>query len=414
MHFVFWQNILSPHQAPFLRALAEKGHEVTVVATEAMTPDRRALGWAVPDTGRCKIILAPGPEEIRQIVEGKKRGAGSGEKRKSDLRPPSSPLLPARRSSLLAPIHVLAGARWTPLGKLATKLCIGHNRRIGILSETPDPRGLGGVARRVKYAAERFTTGRHFDFVLGMGEMGVRWFRRCGYPARRIFPFAYVTESGSQNADLRPPISDLGSPTSDFRSPRYVTIMFVGRFVPLKGVDLLLRAFAALQSPGIKLQLVGDGPEEPVLRALASTLGISNSVEWIGRKSSAEIPALMAKADVVVLSSRKDGWGAVVNEALMAGTPVICSTACGSAELIRHDWLGSVFRADDVEELARCLRFWTAKGKRPEAERARIREWSRCIEGESVANYFESIMSHIYNDAPRPTSPWREKEQSNE
>ena len=183
--------------------------------------------------------------------------------------------------------------------------------------------------------------------------------------------------------------------------------LFVGRLVSLKGVDVLLRAFASLQLPDARLQLVGDGPEEASLHSLADQIGIAESVEWLGSKRSTEIPGLMTKAEVVVLPSRKDGWGAVVNESLMAGTPVICSTACGAAELIRQPWLGTVFPAGDVQALAAALRHWCAQVPRTMAERQRIRLWSQCIGGECVADYFTAIMSHVYYRAPRPLAPWR-------
>ena len=390
MHFVFWQNIISPHQASFLRALAEMGHEVTVVAAEVMTANRLAMGWQAPDLGRCKIILAPSPEEIRRITE-----AGG---QNSDLR---------------NPIHILAGARWTSLGDQAMKWCRVFNRNTGVLTEAPDPRGFSGFARRLKYTAERLANGRKFDFILAMGEMGVRWFQQCGYPPARLFPFAYVTE---QMSGLRPPtcpqVVAPSGPSSDLYPPSSVSFLFVGRLIPLKGVDLLLRSFTQISAPSSKLQasrltLVGEGSEKDRLQALAETLGILDRVEWLGVKRSSEIPTLMARADVLVLPSRKDGWGAVVNEALMAGTPAICSTACGAAELIRQPWLGTVFSSGNVEELAEALKKWSASGQRILEERQRIREWSRCIEGESLAGYFGAIMAHIYEGGPRPAAPWR-------
>jgi glycosyltransferase involved in cell wall biosynthesis len=114
----------------------------------------------------------------------------------------------------------------------------------------------------------------------------------------------------------------------------------------------------------------------------------------------------MERADVLLLPSHKDGWGAVVNESLMAGTPVICSTACGAAELVRQPWLGTVFRAGSVEDLAKALKHWIDLGTRSPIERERIRNWTTRISGQAVASYFVSIMEHVYQAANRPTAPW--------
>ena len=365
MQFIFWQNIVSPHQGSFLRALRGAGHEVTVVVPELMSVELLAVGWKAPDLGDVKIVLAPNAAEIRQLIE-----SGSQQT-----------------------IHVLAGARWTLLGNEATRWCRTLRRRMGVLTEAPDPRGLRGLARRAKYTAERFTMGRHYEFILAMGEMGVRWFGQCGYLSARLFPFAYVTEEQP----------DFGIESR----PGPVRLLFVGRLVALKGLDVLFRALACQSTQSWELQVIGNGPEDESLRALALELGIGNRVEWVGKLPIEEIPERMARSDVMVLPSHKDGWGAVVNEALMVGTPVICSTACGAAELLREPWLGAVFKAGSVEGLATALGHWTAAGPRTPAERQRIREWSRCISGERVSDYFLAIMEHVFNGAPRPTAPWR-------
>jgi glycosyltransferase involved in cell wall biosynthesis len=362
---VFWQNILSPHQAPFLRSLADLGHEVTVVASEAMTGDRVTLGWKVPDLGRARVVVGPGAIETRQLIENT---------------PPEA-------------VHIMAGARWTPLGNMAVRECLGSKRRIGIMSEAPDPRGLLGCGRWAKYTVERHIKGFHYDFVLAMGEMGVRWFRRCGYPARTVFLFAYVTEP----TPLSLANVSTGTPV----------LLYAGRFLALKGLDILLRAFTAVPSKDAQLHLLGDGPEKEQLQDYTQALGIQSRVTWLAKRDSAGVQLEMEKSDVTLLPSRKDGWGAVVNESLTAGTPVICSSACGAAELIQQPWLGTVFHAGRVDDLAKALKHWIALGPRSPAERERIRNWATCISGEAVAKYFAAILEHIYSNSARPEAPWR-------
>jgi glycosyltransferase involved in cell wall biosynthesis len=365
MHFVFWQNILSPHQAPLLRSLAGLGHDVVVVAAESMTADRLALGWGVPELGRARVVVAPGGEEVRRLIESCPREA----------------------------VHVTAGARWTPLGNMATRACLASGRRIGIMSEAPDPRGLLGLGRRTKYTLEQLVRGSHYDFVLAMGEMGIRWFRRCAYPGRRLFPFAYVTGAP------RP-----SGPNDRANAPVF---LYAGQFIARKGLDILLRAFAAASAQQVQLCLLGEGVEKQQIARLARDLGIESRVTWLAKRDAGGVQREMEKADVTLLPSRHDGWGAVVNESLMAGTPVICSTACGAAELIRQPWLGSVFRTESVPDLAKAIKHWTDPGPRSQVERERIRKWAGCISGEMVAKYFAAIMDHIYSNSVRPVAPWR-------
>jgi glycosyltransferase involved in cell wall biosynthesis len=183
--------------------------------------------------------------------------------------------------------------------------------------------------------------------------------------------------------------------------------LYAGRFLALKGLDILLRAFAAVPSKDAQLHLLGDGPEKQRLERLVRDLGIQNRVAWLAKRDPAGVQLEMEKVDVTLLPSRKDGWGAVVNESLMAGTPVICSSACGAAELIRQPWLGTVFRAGRADDLAKALKHWIDLGPRSPAERERIRNWASCISGQAVAKYFAAIMDHIYSNSARPVAPWR-------
>ena len=266
MTFVFWQNIISPHQSPFIRALVELGHDVTVVSAESMTPDRLALGWKTPDLGRTHMIIDPTSSEISRIVE----------------------------NSPTNSIHVMAGARLSSLGDRALRQCRAFKRRIGIMTEAPDPRGLPGLGRWVKYTMERCTKGFHYDFVLAMGELGVRWFGLCGYPKARLFPFTYVTESV--------PFKQNHNQTG------ILTLLFAGRFLHLKGLDILLNAFASIPSNQVQLRLLGDGEEQTPLQKQIEHLGIQNRVVWLPKSDSAGVMAEMEKADVTILPSRKDGW----------------------------------------------------------------------------------------------------------
>ena len=130
-------------------------------------------------------------------------------------------------------------------------------------------------------------------------------------------------------------------------------------------------------------------------------------MHWRGQLSPADIPSLIVRADVLVLPSRKDGWGAVVNEALMLGTPVVCSAASGSCDLIRQEWVGTVVPAGDVTALHLAIDSWARRGRLTRAARQRIRDWSQCINSASIAKYLETILVHVYDAGPRAVAPWR-------
>jgi glycosyltransferase involved in cell wall biosynthesis len=106
--------------------------------------------------------------------------------------------------------------------------------------------------------------------------------------------------------------------------------LFIGRLVPFKGVDILLRALERV--PDLRLDIVGSGPEGPRLRTLAQALAVADRVKWYGEYPDEDLPRRMADADFLVLPSVtvEEMFGLVVLEAMAAGRPVI-TTALPSA-----------------------------------------------------------------------------------
>jgi len=127
-----------------------------------------------------------------------------------------------------------------------------------------------------------------------------------------------------------------------------------GRHEPQKGFDTLLNAFSRINNEDARLILFGTGPETESLQAQAETLGIDDCVSFLG---FIENPfAYMASADVFVLSSRYEGFGLVLIEALSCGCSVI-STNCesGPAEILDNGEFGVLVPVDDVTALAHSI-----------------------------------------------------------
>src|SRR5690606_10343762 len=139
-----------------------------------------------------------------------------------------------------------------------------------------------------------------------------------------------------------------------------------------------IEALAQLGDAHFELAIVGLGPLEQPLRAQAQAR-LGNRVVWLGRKPQNEVPTYLAGADCLVLPSRHDGWGAVVSEALMAGTPAICSDHCGTAEVAQASGCGGIFPAGDLGALTLSLKSVIADGRQQPEQRARLATWARCL-----------------------------------
>ena len=129
-------------------------------------------------------------------------------------------------------------------------------------------------------------------------------------------------------------------------------IIFCGRLLKHKHVDLLLRAVKLLT--GVKCIIVGDGPEKDNLIALANELKIANNVSFLGfLNDHNDVYALMKSSKVFVLPSDREGFGIAVLEANACGLPVITlnNLSNGSRDLIKEGHNGYLIKADP-EELA--------------------------------------------------------------
>lgn len=157
---------------------------------------------------------------------------------------------------------------------------------------------------------------------------------------------------------------------------------YVGRLLPVKGVDLLLRAVAALPAPRPSLVIVGEGPERYALETMASDLGIGATTRFLPLVAHEDVPALLSSIDVLVLPSRttprqKEQFGRVLIEGMAAGCVVIGSSSggiphvLGDAGLVfpEENWSAlatEIRRAIDDSELARERR---VRGRRRVRER---------------------------------------------
>lgn len=132
---------------------------------------------------------------------------------------------------------------------------------------------------------------------------------------------------------------------------------FVGRLKVDKGVDCLIQAFAPLASRA-QLVIVGRGPHEPELRALAESLDIAEQVRFLGSLPSTQVAEMMAGLDVLVLPSRSlpnwtEQFGRVLVEAMACQVAVVGSSS-GEIPNVIGD-AGLVYPEDNVDALRTCL-----------------------------------------------------------
>lgn len=141
----------------------------------------------------------------------------------------------------------------------------------------------------------------------------------------------------------------------------------VGNLVPEKGQALAIEALRHLE--GLRLVIVGDGPLRRELVALARRLGVEARVSFLPAMPQRELRHLYAGADVLLLTSTREGWPNVVLESLACGTPVVGFDVGAAGEMISDDFVGRIVATRDPAALASAIRDMLAAA----AQRERIR-----------------------------------------
>lgn len=138
-------------------------------------------------------------------------------------------------------------------------------------------------------------------------------------------------------------------------SPDAFAVVLVGRLVPIKRIDRLVRVFATLHAahPGARLYVIGDGSERAAAEAQAAAAGLADSVTFCGWRS--DTAAWYAAADIVVITSDNEGTPLTLIEAAAAGRPAVATAVGGVADVVTDEVTGLLAAADDEPALAAAM-----------------------------------------------------------
>ena len=314
---LIWTSIPTHHQSSFFEALRARGIDLVVHYLEHVTETRLGLGWHSH----------------------------------SDLPPGERFTGPSLRALDLCPdwrerIHIIPGYSRLFLLQLAWFL---SGQRVPWLhwSEHSWPKLRSHLTFAVKRVYGRMVR-RHGLGALAIGDLARDEFLRWGIPADRIrfLPYAIPRVSGSVGADpVEMPIE----------GPRF---LFLGLLCQNKGIDLLLPAMRDVLAahPNARLELTGRDESDGGYARIAERLEIAHAVRFTGVVDSAHIGVVLRRCDALILPSRHDGWGVVLNEAASVGKALIASDGCGAAHhLIQHEVNGYRFPVGDRAALTSAM-----------------------------------------------------------
>lgn len=243
--------------------------------------------------------------------------------------------------------------------------------------------------RHYRFEAVKALALSAFDGVITGGTRAAGYFRFLGFRRRPILP-------GCDGLSLRRVCADAALARGPLPSFSERDFVFVGRFIDVKDLPLLIDAFSAyVQVAGAKarrLKLIGTGPLEPQLRAQVAALGLAERVVFAGFLSGTELYGALARSLALLLVSRSETWGMVVNEAAALGLPAIVTNAPGARDvLVRNLVSGIVIENGTSDGVAAALLAMAGNEQDWEAMRQATLERAWLGDVESFADAIEVL-----------------------
>jgi glycosyltransferase involved in cell wall biosynthesis len=237
------------------------------------------------------------------------------------------------------------------LGRLAARLA-----RVPAVIHQPHGHifyGYYGARRTAVFTALERRAARWTDRIITLTERGTEEHlaRGIGRPEQYV-----AVPSGVPTERLRALAPSRGEARARLALDADAFVLVgLGRLVPIKGFDLLVRALSTVAAavPSTRLVLVGDGPDRAPLEALAASLGMGDRVRMTGE--TPDVAGPLVAADVVVVPSRNEGMGRVLVEAMALGVPVVATAVGGIPAVLVDGECGRLVQPDDVAALAAAL-----------------------------------------------------------
>lgn len=386
MKLVSWQSTLTEHQVHLMHALhKDLGGALEVVVGTRLLAVRSAQGWTEAGTGELAVRYLP---EKGWWTEGRA-------------------FIDANRDAFHLFGGIWADRRFLPLMLYAQFRGVAT----GLMTEPYSASAVGyfgggqslktrikAVLRPLVYRLAGAVLGARLKVLLAISTLAVSQFSQAGFPAWCIYPFGYFVPKLSLSGKYSQPMEATGT--------RSVRLVFVGSLVERKGISHLIEAFRSVRDQfdaagvALILDIYGSG-------ALPSGVDVPLGVTFKGLIPFGEAQAVISQYDALVLPSLHDGWGVVVNEALLQGIPAIVSDAVGAQAPVLKAGAGAVFPAGDSTALANCFRLLLESSETLLSWKSGAEAVGTTLAPEVAATYLLDCLRHACGgSAERPIAPW--------
>jgi glycosyltransferase involved in cell wall biosynthesis len=379
--FIAWQPVLTDHQAFTFQALAHEAGTPVIAYVSAMEDIvRKEHGWTDTQVSSVERHLIPKHGFLCYCYQQLRE-------HRSDVHLFASPFQQPRL------IMCMLLAAW--LGVEFYLISEPYSPRAdGYLRETSSLLGRIKAALRPQlYRAYALLLRNHIAGIFAISRLALTQYQQAGMPPTKLFPFGYFVPSD----DVVPTHSSSFKlvDSSDLR------IIFIGSLIRRKGADLLGEAIQRLATMGCKVSADIYGPGD------ASSIPANDAnMHYRGIIPFGQAQQVIAPYDLLVVPSRYDGWGVVVNEALCASVPVVCSNTTGAGAVAVAFGAGLSFAAGDVISLSNVLARLAAKPALLKAMRMAAPLAAHALQPDVAARYMFDVIRAPAELRTAIRSPW--------
>ncbi|KPA88382.1 glycosyltransferase [Pseudomonas asplenii] len=254
---------------------------------------------------------------------------------------------------------------------------------------------LKAMLRPLLYKLYMLLLKRNLSGVFSISSKALQQYSDSGVQKSKLFPFGYFVPTVEKTFSAS---SAKGHGSADLR------VVFVGALIARKGLDLLIEAVARSK---LSITLDVYGPGDP------STFVFDDKrIRYCRTIPFGDTQSVVSAYDLLVLPSRYDGWGVVVNEALCVGVPVLCSDQVGARTLVEKFGAGVVFDSHDPLALERILGGLCSEPERLIAMRAATRAAAAAIQPAVAAGYMLAVLRAKPGEKAAVVSPWYQEQSS--
>jgi len=373
MKIISWQSLLTDHQYFTWLEMQKLGHEIQYILGKHIDEEREKQGWNRVNLQNLNVFFLSNKKWWK---EGK------------------SILLENADA-----VHIFGGfwadRRFFPLILFA----LHHNIRIAIMNESYSEDNSGYLSEEQRFISSIKVLLRPFLYriaiklinaiskqnrpcLLPIGSKAMYQFSRAGFKKEQIFPFGYFVPRQQEICSVQP------------NNETPLKLIFIGSLIQRKGLDIAVRSVDKINCKSMKTQILLDvyGYGNPENWISDSVRGIS----YKGMIPFGSTQTIISRYDYLILPSRHDGWGVVVNEALLQGIPVIVSDQVGAKCLIENSLAGRIFPSNNQDALVCLLDELKTKSNIFKKHKENAEMLSNKILPGPAAEYLQDVLNYYY------------------